>query len=115
MLAQVRPGMHWGNGSRCFGWVLMLGSAAISVRSVKARARITNNLRELHGVDGRSAEGKRYRDLLDSLIGFKPTTLLKRGDGSRAAANAVAAPKALIAIPKGFPSRLAMICMRCEA
>jgi hypothetical protein len=46
----------------------MLGSAAISVRSRKAHARLTNNLRELHGVDGRSAEGKRYRDLLDSLI-----------------------------------------------
>ena len=49
------------------------------------------------------------------LAGIKPTTLLKRGDGSRAAANAVAAPKALlIAIPKGFPSRLAMTCMCCE-
>jgi hypothetical protein len=31
------------------------------------------------------------------LAGVKPTTLLKRGDGSRAAANAVAARKALIA------------------
>lgn len=68
MFARPHPGMHWGNGSRCFGWVLMLGSAAISVRSRKAHARLTNNLRELHGVDGRSAEGKRYRDLLDSLI-----------------------------------------------
>ena len=31
------------------------------------------------------------------MAGVKPTTLLKRGDGSRAAANAVAARKALIA------------------
>lgn len=46
----------------------MLGSAVIAVRSPKARARMTNNLRALRGVDGRSAEGKRYRDLLDSII-----------------------------------------------
>ena len=46
----------------------MLDTAVISIRSAKAHARLTNNLRELHGVDGRSAEGKRYRDLLDSLI-----------------------------------------------
>ena len=46
----------------------MLDTAAITVRSAKAHTRVTNNLHELHGVDGRSAEGKRYRDLLDSLI-----------------------------------------------
>ncbi len=46
----------------------MLDAVAITVRSPKARARVTNNLRALHGVDGRSARGKRYRDLLDSLI-----------------------------------------------
>ena len=47
----------------------MFSSAAISVRSAKAHARVTNNLRELDGIDGRSADGKRYRDLIDLAIG----------------------------------------------
>jgi hypothetical protein len=46
----------------------VFSSAAITVRSAKAHARVTNNLRELAGIDGRSADGKRYRDLLDMAV-----------------------------------------------
>jgi hypothetical protein len=46
----------------------VFNSVAISVRSAKAHARVTNNLRELAGVDGRSSDGKRFRDLLDMAV-----------------------------------------------
>jgi hypothetical protein len=46
----------------------VLDTAAILVRSSKAHARVSNRLHDLEGVDGRSAAGKRYRDILDSLV-----------------------------------------------
>lgn len=46
----------------------MLDTVAFTVRRPKAYARITNDLRALDGVDGRSVDGKRYRDLVDSLV-----------------------------------------------
>jgi hypothetical protein len=46
----------------------MQNSAALTIRSQKAHAHVTNNLRALMGVDGRSPDGKRYRDIVDSLL-----------------------------------------------
>ena len=46
----------------------MLEALAFTVRWPKAHAHVTNNLRALAGVDGRSPAGKRYRDIVDSLV-----------------------------------------------
>lgn len=43
-------------------------TGSVEVRSAKAHARVTNNLRELDGIDGRTSEGKRYRDLIDLAV-----------------------------------------------
>ncbi len=50
---------------------LMLDAAAVTIRSPKARARLSNRVYELHDadgkVDGRRASAKRYRDIIDNL------------------------------------------------
>jgi hypothetical protein len=47
---------------------LTFGAAAVASRSRNLRSAITNNPFVLAGVDGRSAAGRRYRDIMDGII-----------------------------------------------
>src|SRR5208283_1389381 len=48
--------------------VAMESVAAVVTRPSKVRSAITNNLYLLAGVDGRSATGRRFRDIVEVLI-----------------------------------------------
>jgi len=46
----------------------MGNAAAITARSQKAHAKVTNDVFALAQIDGRSAQGKRYRDIIDGVV-----------------------------------------------
>jgi hypothetical protein len=46
----------------------MLDSTATVTRPANNRAKITNNPRRLRGVDARTRDGRRYADIVDSLV-----------------------------------------------
>ena len=56
-----------------------LNRLPVARTSTRNRSRITNGSELLRGVDGRSAEGRRYRDLTDEIGPLIDNTILYSG------------------------------------